>query len=241
MLTLLTTTGGRPKPWAICQKLMAAQTYTGQVRWIIVDDGEQDQPIDFKPTKGIWHLEVYRPEPFWTPGQNTQARNLLTGLAVINNSENLVIIEDDDFYAPDWLETVEEKLKKAELVGESCARYYNVQAKVGREMKNMSHASLCATAMRGQAIETFRSVCRPGIQFIDHILWQAHSDRHIFSGHRVVGIKGMPGRQGIGMGHDKKFTGTRDNGGKLLVEWVGQEAASLYLEDQVKWHKPSEK
>jgi hypothetical protein len=240
MLTLLTATGGRPKAWAICEKLMGAQTYTGQVRWVIVDDGEKEQPIKFQPINGIWHLEIYRPEPFWTEGKNTQARNLLTGLAVINSDENLVIIEDDDFYAPDWLETVEEKLKKAELVGETRARYYNVQTKTGREMLNESHASLCATAMRGQAIDTFRSVCRPGIQFIDHILWQAHSNRHLFEGHRVVGIKGLPGRQGIGMGHDKKFSGTRDNGGKLLVEWVGQEAASLYLGDQVKWPKQSE-
>jgi hypothetical protein len=241
MLTLLTATGGRPHAWAICEKLMAAQTYTGQVRWVIVDDGEKEQPIKFKPNNGLWHIEIYRPEPFWQPGQNTQARNLLTGLAVISSDENLVIIEDDDFYAPDWLETVEQKLKKAELVGETRARYYNVQNKTGREMLNESHASLCATAMRGQAIDTFRSVCRPGIQFIDHILWQAHSNRHLFDGHRVVGIKGLPGRQGIGMGHDKKFSGTRDNGGKLLTEWVGQDAVGLYIEEQVKWPKPSEK
>jgi hypothetical protein len=240
MLTLLTATGGRPKAWAICEKLMAAQTYTGQIRWVIVDDGEKEQPINFKPINGLWNLEIYRPEPLWQPGQNTQARNLLTGLGVISNEENLVIIEDDDFYAPDWLETVEEKLKNAELVGETRARYYNVQTKTGREMLNESHASLCATAMRGQAIETFRSVCRPGIQFIDHILWQAHSNRYLFDGHSVVGIKGLPGRQGIGIGHDKKFSGTRDNGGKLLIEWVGQDAANLYLGDQVKWPEQSE-
>lgn len=241
MLTLLTATGGRPHAWAICEKLMAAQTYTGQVRWVIVDDGPEEQPLNFKPTRGDWKLEVYRPEPFWSQDKNTQARNLLTGLAVIDSSENLVIIEDDDFYSNDWLETVEEQLKKAELVGETRARYYNVQTKTGREMHNMSHSSLCSTAMRGQAIDTFRSVCRPGIQFIDHILWQAHANSHLFAGHRVVGIKGLPGRQGIGMGHDKKFAGTRDNGGKLLIEWVGQAASSLYFEEQVKCPKQSEK
>ena len=98
MLTLLTTTGGRPKPWAICQQLMAAQTYKGQVRWIIIDDGEEEQKIEFTPQRGLWHMEIYRPEPAWQPGQNTQARNLLAGLAVVKNEENLVIIEDDDFY-----------------------------------------------------------------------------------------------------------------------------------------------
>jgi len=241
MLTLLTTTGSRPQAWKICQKLMARQTYTGQVRWIVVDDGEKEQEIDFNPMRGVWHMEIYRPEPLWQPGQNTQARNLLTGLAVVKNEENLVIIEDDDFYANDWLETVEKQLQKAELVGESNARYYNIKKRMGREMVNRTHSSLCSTAMRGQAIETFRSVCRPGIEFIDHILWQAHSNRQIFDGHRVVGIKGLPGRQGIGMGHHEKFTGTRGNDGKLLLEWVGPDAVGFYIEDQVKWRKQSEK
>jgi hypothetical protein len=240
MLTLLTTTGNRPEAWKICQKLMARQTYKGQVRWLVVDDGEQEQKIEFKPQNGIWHLEIYRPEPFWRPGQNTQSRNLLAGLDVVKPHESLVIIEDDDFYAADWLETVEQELKKAELVGESCARYYNVKKKMGLEMINKAHSSLCSTAMRGEAIETFRRICRPGIQFIDCLLWEQHSSKHIFSGHRVVGIKGLPGRQGIGMGHDENFTGVRDNDAKLLTDWVGQEAASFYIEDQAKWCKQSE-
>lgn len=240
MLTLLTVTGERPKSFALCERWMAAQTYAGQVRWIIVDDGREAQQINFEPKRGTWDVEVYRPEPFWQPGQNTQARNLQAGLAVIKNSERLVIIEDDDFYAPNWLETVDQELEKAKLIGETQARYYNVSKRMGKEMQNKGHSSLCSTAMRDQAIETFRSVCRPGIQFIDHLLWQAHSDRHLFQGHRVVGIKGLPGRQGIGMGHDKKFTGLRDNDGKLLIEWVGFDAACLYREDLAKWPQTSE-
>lgn len=240
MLTLLTTTGSRPEAWNICQKLMARQTYKGQVRWLVVDDGEDEQPIDFMPQNGTWSIEVYRPQPFWQPGQNTQARNLLVGLAVVKPDEKLVIIEDDDFYAADWLETVEAELKKAELVGESCARYYNLKKRMAQKMINKSHSSLCSTAMRGQAIETFRTICKPGIQFIDCLLWQTHADKQIFSGHRVVGIKGLPGRKGIGMGHDENFTGVRDNDAKLLIEWIGQEAASLYIEDQAKWCKQSE-
>lgn len=240
MLTLLTTTGSRPEAWKICQKLMTKQTYSGFVRWIVVDDGQEQQEIDLTPGNGTWSVEVYRPEPFWQPGQNTQARNLLVGLSVVKNDEKLVIIEDDDFYAPDWLKTVEAELEKAELVGESCARYYNLKKRMGKEMINKAHSSLCSTAMRGQAIETFRKMCQPNRQFIDCSLWQVHPDKHIFSGHRVVGMKGLPGRKGIGMGHDENFTGVRDNDAKLLIEWVGQEAATLYIEEQAKWFKQSE-
>ena len=45
MLTLLTATGARPEAWAICERLMARQTYAGPVRWIIVDAGPEAQPV----------------------------------------------------------------------------------------------------------------------------------------------------------------------------------------------------
>lgn len=222
MLTLLTATGARPKAWAICEMWMARQTYRGKVRWVIVDDGEIAQPITF--SKANWTLEVIRPTPFWKDGMNTQARNLRAGMDVINCDERVVFIEDDDWYAPDWLETVDKKFDKAELIGEANSRYYNLVQKSYRKMDNTLHSSLCSTAIRGQALETFKSVCRDTIQFIDHILWQAHSNNHLFSGERVLGIKGLDGRRGIGIGHSKNFRGTKDVGGKILKSWIGDDA-----------------
>ena len=222
MLTLLTATGARPQAWAICERLMARQDYAGPVRWVIVDDGAEPQPVTFQ--REGWTLVHVRPEPYWQPGQNTQARNLLAGLAAISPNERVVIIEDDDHYAPDWLTHVAAQLDRAELVGETCARYYNVAKRVGRQLNNAGHASLCATAMRGRALQTFRQVCRPGRQFIDLDLWKLHPSRHLFYGHRVVGIKGLPGRGGIGMGHSDRFRGVDDRDGALLWEWVGKDA-----------------
>lgn len=40
----------------------------------------------------------------------------------------------------------------------------------------------------------------------------------------VVGIKGLPGRGGIGMGHRDNFRGTDDPCGALLREWIGEDA-----------------
>lgn len=74
MLTLLTATGARPQAWAICERLMMAQDYSGPVRWVIVDDGKEAQPVTFE--RDGWTLEVIRPAPYWRQGQNTQARNL---------------------------------------------------------------------------------------------------------------------------------------------------------------------
>lgn len=228
MLTLLTATGCRPEAWGLCEQWMARQTFDGLVRWVIVDDGERPQPLSF--SRPGWELYVVRPRPHWQPGQNTQARNLLAGLAVIGDAESVAVIEDDDWYAPDWLAAVHEALQTAELVGESHARYYNLARGVGRQLANGSHASLCSTAVRGQALKRLRAMCTTHVKFIDINLWRAGGGR-LIGGHRVVGIKGLPGRGGIGAGHRQSFTGTPDHGGRLLREWVGADA-DRYLELQ---------
>lgn len=227
MLTLLTTTGARPQPWAICERLMGAQQYAGPVRWIIVDDGPEPQPITF--SREGWTVEVERPRPYWRSGQNTQARNLLAGLACIADDANLVIIEDDDHYAPDWLDTVAAALARAELVGEPRARYYNVPHRRARQLRNAAHASLCATALRGRAIAAMRRECVQAHTFIDLNLWRNFDGtKLLFDGHRVTGIKGLPGRGGIGMGHRPEFNGEPDPQGEILRQWIGNDA-ELYL------------
>lgn len=222
MLTLLTATGARPEAFALCERWMAAQDYAGLVHWVIVDDGPDPQHVT--TARDGWTVEVIRPTPLWEPGQNTQARNLLAGLVVIGEDARVVCIEDDDHYAPDWLAHIDAQLDHAELVGEGMARYYNVALRVGRQLNNLQHASLCSTAVRGRAIDTLRRVCQLGAQFIDIALWRLHPSRHVFGGHRVTGIKGLPGRGGIGMGHKPEFSGTPDPDGRLLREWIGDDA-----------------
>jgi hypothetical protein len=232
-LTLLTATGARPEAWAICEHLMRAQDYAGPVRWVIIDDGPEPQPVTF--ARPGWQLEILRPLPAWEAGQNTQARNLLAGLGIIDAAAHVVLIEDDDWYAPDWLTTVHAALDEAELVGETRARYYHVGTRHAHEHTNTTHASLCSTALRGAAIDRLRDVClfqprvapigRP-LTFIDMELWHRHGSRQLFDGHRVVGIKGLPGRHGIGSGH-LGFESIADPHGEILRRWVG-DAARFY-------------
>lgn len=226
MLTLLTMTGERPEAFALCERWMARQTYSGPVRWVIVDDGKKAQPIKFK-RKG-WAVEVVRPEPSWTQGENTQARNIVAGLDRIGPEERVVIIEDDDWYSASWLSTVSAALDAHELVGESHAKYYNVAQRKAREHENEQHASLCSTALRGRALDVLRGVCRPGIQFIDVMLWQAFGPAGLFRGEDVVGVKGLPGRKGIGVGHAKQFQGTFDANAKILRSWIGADVEAYF-------------
>ncbi len=228
MLTLLTTTGERQRAWDLCQIWMARQTYSGPVRWVIVDDGKQQQQTTF--SRKHWELVFVRPEPFWD-GSNTQARNLQAGLAQIGGIEWVVIIEDDDYYAPQWLETIFGQFKNAELIGERRARYYNVQTNIWRRMENMTHASLCSTAMRSNALTLFRDIATTEYKFIDIVLWEKAKSRHLFDSQLTVGIKGLPGRAGIGSGHDRHFYGEFDRDGSKLREWLGADS-QYYMNDK---------
>lgn len=226
MLQLLTATGARPEAFALSERWMARQTYDGAVRWIIVDDGPEPQPVTF--ARPGWEMIAIRPEQLWQPGENTQARNLLLGLDAVDARHPLVIWEDDDYYAADWLTQCVSWLRRAELVGEARSRYYNVATRIARPLPNASHASLCCTAMRGGALKTFRRVCQTRARFIDLELWRTHGSRRLFGGHRVVGIKGLPGRLGIGVGHKAAFSGQSDPDGAILRQWIGEDA-EVYL------------
>lgn len=218
MLTLLTVTGMRQEAWGICLKLMERQSYQGFVKWVIVDDGETPQETTFK--RGSWELTIIRREPFWKEGENTQRVNLLTGMNYISDNEKVVIIEDDDYYPENWLKTISDKLDSYDLVGDAPAKYYNVKTGRGRALDNLKHSSLCSTGMKGSAIAEFRKLLRIKQTFIDIELWRKCKNKHLFSDGGVVGIKGLPGRGGIGGGHKASF-GEQD--ARLLESWIGQD------------------
>jgi hypothetical protein len=206
---------------------MWAQTYDGPVRWVIVDDGPEAQPITM--SRENWFIEVHRRRPFWSPGENTQGANLRYGLEQIESKEALVIIEDDDWYKPDWLETVAHELTTACLVGEITAHYYHLSSRRYRNMLNLHHSSLCSTAMRGDALELFRRIVEKQAEFYDILLYQKYKQGRLFYGRSVIGMKGLPGRTGIGSGHDRRFHGELDRDGSVLRSWVGEGAAHHYF------------
>ncbi len=202
---------------------MERQTYAGPVHWIIVDDGEIPQPVDFY--RENWKLTIINPTPHWQPGQNTQARNLAQGLRLVGENDKLVIIEDDDCYYPQWLERVNQWLDTHDLVGECFARYYNIKTNQARKLQNRNHASLCATAMKGEAILAFKKQLKPSVKFIDLNLWKNYQgSKTLYPTEMVLGIKGLKGRDGIGMGHTKEFKGQFDENGSVLRQWAGTNA-----------------
>lgn len=195
MLSVLTPTGARPEAFAKCVEHMQAQDYAGPVRWVIVDDGPGPMPT---PEIDGWEIVHIRPEPLWEPGQNTQRRNMMAGLDYC--TDRIAIVEDDDQYAPEWLLTVDRWLDDDDLVGEGGSVYRNLKTGTVKECGNTKHASLCSTAVKGQAVEWLRQACLTGDKFIDIRLWENPGKVYPHNG-GVIGIKGYPGRPGIGVGH----------------------------------------
>lgn len=215
---------------------MRRQDYRGPVQWVIVDDGAD--PVPLGNIKKGWQRTVIRPEPLWRPGLNSQGRNLYAGVCAAQALASaggydlrLAIVEDDDFYQPDWLRTVDGKLDSAELVGEAPARYYNVRWRQWSTLGNYRHACLRASAMRGAAVESFLEVLRTPHIYYDYMLWLnfrqvfagvIQREGIVFDGNSTVGIKGMPGPLGVAGGHEAD-AGKPDDDWIVLRKWLGDD------------------
>ena len=219
MIYLLTPTGGRPEGLALLGEYLNAQTYNGPAMWVVVDDVDPQSHVPACK----YMTQVIRPAWRWEKGQNTQAQSLLAGLAAIPLDAVLFVIEDDDCYLPDYIETMLRGLETADLVGENTARYYNVRTRKWRQMDTKRHSSLASTAIRGTL--PLVEVCKKRGKFMDTTLWRTYKGRtKLLDAQNVIGIKGLPGRAGIGVGHRHKF-GTPDTGDKLR-EWAGDYASN---------------
>ncbi len=220
-LAIVTCTGGRPEAFELCERWMKAQTRQPD-QWIVVDDFEV-------PTDCTMGQTVVRPEPFWQPGDRTLSRNLIAGLELVD-CDKVAVIEDDDYYSPSWLETVDVMLEHFDLFGEGWTRYFHVGTRLHHLNSNDKHASLCATAW-GQPmtapIVDFVKGLNPQNPFIDGPIWQRFGDgQRLNDTHLVVGMKGMPGRVGCGKGHAvRQGTWTSaDLGLSFLRELIGSDA-----------------
>lgn len=213
MIALITPTGARPKQMRLCAKWMSKQTYAGEVLWVIVDDAEVLTAVDhvnslFRENWNIVH--VFPENPKWIPGLNTQARNLREGIAEVMKYESVTsifIIEDDDYYCPTYLEEMLAAWRpEKDLVGQQGTIYYHVGNKQSYLFPVGGHVSLFRTAFRPSLIRTLLPLLAPGCKYIDKNFWKtvdpAKKQFMTFEEKQLsIGIKGMGGRNGIGVGH----------------------------------------
>jgi hypothetical protein len=224
-VSIITATGMRPEAFGLCAEFIRRQDYRGPLQWIVVDDGEIATRIDDLPAN-ILFSHIY-PEPKWKPGDNTLARNLLAAIPEVCY-DFVAFCEDDDWYASDYLGQQVKYLQEGfKIVGEVPARYYHLPTRQYWRLGNRSHASLAQTVIHKDLLPLLREICEePQSSFIDVRLWERAQGRRAFhGGARSVGMKGLPGRAGIGVGHrPQSGVGWEpDPDLEILRDWIGQD------------------
>ena len=216
-LTILTCTGDRPEQFRHCEVYMARQTLQA-TRWIVVDDGRT-------PTVVTMGQSVIRRGPSATVAESF-CGNLLEGLHSVRTPA-VAIIEDDDWYAPGWLEACVNGLRTAELFGEQQARYYNLRDNRWHIFRNTERASLCATALRTACIPYLNAYLeRRAGTAADLSLWKSPiRSKLCVRTAMVVGLKGHPtGRRGAASGHLRHAHWPHDPERRILRTWIGDDA-----------------
>ena len=202
-VTLVTCTGDRPEAFALCERWMARQSVRWD-QWVVLCDGQE-------PTRCTVPLQElsYWPE---LRGKPSMPRKL--GRAIereLIRGDVVMFIEDDDWYAPDYVEAMAGPLAFHSVVGEGKAIYYNVAWRAWKCHGNMGHASFCQTVIRRSMLRMIGGLIARGggDPFVDGQLWKERWTNSLvldpeITGRRCIGIKSMPGRPGYGSGHTER-------------------------------------
>lgn len=217
-ISVITPTADQPTGIRLAERYMAAQTVRPH-EWIVADDGAVPAAL----TMGQKHLVRKRTDE----GARSLASNMLAALDAATG-DVIVVWEHDDAYLPGHLAACLDGLSKSDVHGCSILRYYHVGLRVWCEMRNKGSA-LCQTAFRRELIPDMRDAChgayRDNSVAVDWRFWQ---DRQALAigPKTVIGIKGLPGRPGLGIGHRPKNQRNRkwgeDPSMKKLREWIGE-------------------
>jgi glycosyltransferase involved in cell wall biosynthesis len=218
MTTAITLTGDRPKAFELCQKWMSRQI-TKPDQWIVVDDGSEKLNC-------IENIQYIKRERQPNEPKFTLILNLQEAIKYIIG-DKIIFFEDDDYYAPEYITKMSAMLNDYDIVGIGRAKYYHLFGKYYMH-SNLEHASLAQTAIRNNLTPLLKKAL-PGDCFIDLRLWKsipATYKKNIFIDYQYLycGIKGMPGRAGIGAGHNIEFNRYQsDTDRRVLKQWIPED------------------
>jgi len=222
-VTLITPTKDRPVAFSLCERWMSRQSYKGRMQWIVCDDGTEPVQCNL----GQEHLK----RPHSEDKTESFLGNLLAGLDEARG-QFVLFIEDDDWYAEDYIERMVHALRGVAITGQANARYYCLKSRRYRICGNTGHASLAQTGIRADLIPRLRySIRRRYSVFVDIHLWKelARQCNKILDPTTTlhVGMKSLPGTGGIGIGHRLGGGNQRDDSGEVLKGWIGSDAQTI--------------
>lgn len=194
----LTLTGDRPALLDLSRKWFERSDKIGTVDWLVIDDGVTPH--------NPGGCQYVRREP---DGPNSLIRQLKFALPLCASYDNILIWEDDDWYALDRAKDQICNLmwNPKPLHGYGRAIYYHLTAKGFVQHCNTDRASLCAMAFRSEFIPNILACADSNDPFIDLRIWKMFGKSHgtiSLDNKKTVGIKGGPGRGGCGNGHDHR-------------------------------------
>lgn len=219
MITLITPTADRPAAWPHLERWIARQTVP-YAQWIVVDDGVNPAPL----TMGQEHIRRKRSET----GGASLAMNILAAIPHVRG-EQVVIVEDDDYYRATHLQVCAGGLRQHRATGCRWLNYYNLNIRSWMRIKNAC-AALCNTALHVSLLPHLQQAAlqalEQNIYHIDRLFWQRVGTAGLHDVETVIGIKGLPGTPGIGIGHQPDRAGWQpDLRGRKLRHWLGDDAA----------------
>lgn len=228
MITVITPTGDRPEAFKLCRKWIAHQTVNPD-QWLIVDDGKE--PLKFAP---VGYEKYIRREPQPTDPKHTLTVNVAEALKYVTG-DKILFMEDDEYYAPTYIEEMSMRLERFQVVGIGWAKYYHLPTGGYVEHKNMNHASLAQTGYRKEVSGLIKKCVARGMEkeWLDCQIW-AETMKTQGSLNKIpcnifrdidnplyVGMKGLPGRNGIGIGHKETMYSSHDDANRTkLREWI---------------------
>jgi len=195
--TAITLTGDRPRAFAICREWVARQSVP-PTQWVVVDDGRI-------PLKNIPSCHYIRRQPRNNDPTHTLALNLRLAIQVVT-MPRVIIFEDDDWYHRQYAEVMLRLLKNVSLAGLGRMIYYHMVTREFHHFPKRPHSSLASTAFDSKLIPRILKLTRNDLSpSVDIKLWGEDVMKAIMSFDTIyhLGLKGMPGRKGLTLGHTK--------------------------------------
>lgn len=227
-VTVITPTGDRFAAFNRCIQWVLTQTVMPS-QWIIVDDGTI--PLTDAMQLPKWATYVRR-ERKPTDPPHTLSSNLLSAIDHIEN-DKILIMEDDDWYAPNYIEFMLPYFDQADMIATNRITYYHLLGRVWKQGKPAKHSALAQTGFTQKAIPQLKRVCEmdnweireKGL--VDRYWW------HSFEGTQLLiqeppllhaGFKGLFGRKGLAEGHEHTSWGyKKDDDYTFLKSIIGDD------------------
>lgn len=228
-ITVITPTGDRPLAFSLLKKWMQGQTVKPD-QWIVIDDGKIS--LDIMDSGEMLYV---RRQPKADDPKHTLALNLRTAFPLVTG-DRILIMEDDEYYAPEYIETMVRALETHLVAGIKNAKYYHLPTGGFYQNHNDRHASLAETAFRAAILPDISEIIAESDDpFIDIKIWKRFysmgklfedTDRPLY-----LGIKGLPGRPGIGGGHKETlYRGKHDSPDREILRRYCPKDFGIYLE-----------